>query len=123
MAAELEIVKAMKESPGCCTLCGCAPVDETTADRKPLPAIHVVGADVNWGDHIYICWVCVGLMADMADRPSEEKVQKVISQAKFQKKRADKAEKKYDALKTRVDQILAGKKAVKAVKEEVASNA
>lgn len=75
----------MTNSPGQCTLCGNVPMDETKEIKTPLPAIHAVGVDVNWGDDLYICWTCAGVVADLIDRPSTERWSRVRAAAKTHK--------------------------------------
>lgn len=118
--AELQLVDTMSQIPGHCLLCNCVPKDETKEVPTPLPAVHAVGLDVDWGNSVYICWNCAGLIADLVDRPAEEKVLKVTSRLKFEKARADKATQRVDELEKRIKVMVEGRKAVKASKEELA---
>jgi hypothetical protein len=117
MAAQLELVTKMTQSPATCLLCHNSPVDETREDRRPLPAIFAPGLDVNWGESVYICAGCVGLMADLMDRPAQAEVEKIESRKDFLEKRMKKVSAELDTTKARLDKIIAGKKAVKEARE------
>lgn len=108
----------MTENPGCCLFCGSTPVDETKEDHPPLPAVHAAGFDVNWGDEVYICWTCAGIIADLLDRPSRKKVQAVYDGMKLQKKENGKVVKRNEKLQSQVDRLLAGRKAEREVRRE-----
>ena len=75
-----------------------------------------LGIDINWGESLMICQSCIGHLADLIERPSAVEVEKVRKQAVFQKKRADKAEKKMEEQQGLIDKIKAGSKAAKELK-------
>lgn len=62
----LKLVEVMRENPGTCLICGGTP----TEDGEILPSVHAEGLDVNWGDSVYFCYECSGMIADLIDRPS-----------------------------------------------------
>lgn len=110
---ELELVDRMEQMPGSCLLCGCVPVDETKAEKPPLPAVFAVGLDVDWGNSVYICWVCAGLIADMIDRPDRKKVEAVFRGAKLQKLRNKKLMKELTEVKDKFQKLLEAQEVVK----------
>jgi len=111
----LELVPAMKETPATCLFCGCTPTDE---NGQPLPAVTDSTIDVNWGDSVYVCWTCAGLIADLIDRPDASLVEQMKGRVKFEKARADKATAELAKAKKRLDAIVQGQQAVRAVKKE-----
>lgn len=110
------------QPPGCCLLCASNPVDETKAEKPLLPFIHVPGLDVNWGDSVYICWNCAGVMADLLGRPAEEKVKAVLRGAKLQKKANEKLVKEVEELRSVVAALIAGEDAIEKAKEVLDAN-
>lgn len=105
--------------PGTCFICACTPVDETKEDHPILPFIWPEGMDINWGETPYICMTCVGLMADMIDRPSAETVQKVFKGAKAQKTHNETLMAANKELQELVKGLLEGKDVTERAKELV----
>jgi hypothetical protein len=118
MAAQLELVEVMTQSPATCLLCHNSPVDETREDRRPLPAIFAPGLDVNWGESVYICAGCAGLMADLMDRPSRAEVEKIEGRRDFLEKRVKKISGELAKKTSQLERIIAGKRAVKEAKAD-----
>jgi hypothetical protein len=117
MAAQLELVDKMTQVPATCLLCHNSPVDETREDRRPLPAVFAPGLDVNWGESVYICAGCAGLIADLIGRRSGADFEKIESRKDFLEKRMKKVSAELDTTKARLDKIVEGKKAVKEARE------
>lgn len=111
----------MRESPGQCTLCGCVPVDETQEMKPPLPAVHAVGLDVNWGDSVYICWTCSGVIADLVDRPASETVRRIVKRARELKAENRELKGRNAELEAIFAKLQAGREGTKAAREAVSS--
>lgn len=106
--------------PNCCLLCAGAPIDETKDDHPMYPFIVAVGMDVNWGESVYICWLCAGIIADLVDRPSAEKFAAVLRGAKLQKKHNEKLVKVNEELRQVVRGMLDGAEVTEKAKELMA---
>lgn len=64
----IELVTTLDKEPASCGVCGTVPC---TADGDPKPMIdtHV---DVNWGENLYICEECIGVIAGLYGYQTEE---------------------------------------------------
>lgn len=109
----LEFVDVMSEEPGHCTLCHGTPTD---MDGHPLPSIHVPGLDVNWGESVYICLECAGVIADLIERVDEEEHRALQKEYQQISKEYAKVRRAYAKVSKRLKAIVAGEKAKKEVK-------
>lgn len=116
-AGHLEVVPTMQENPGCCAFCAQNPMDE---DNTPLPAIQVVGVDFDWGNTVYVCSTCCGLIADLMGRVTTEDHEKLQEQYKFTKKRLKAEVKKSGEILRVAKTVAAGDKNRAELKELIA---
>jgi hypothetical protein len=84
---------------GATPFCICCHTNPTDDEGTPLPMIEAEGVDVNYGDNLYICQVCAGLLGKMVGQEDSEKVQalerglkKLRTQVKTETTRREKAE-------------------------------
>lgn len=95
---------------GACLLCGNTPISEDEK-REVLPMVVAVGMDVNWGESVQICLDCVGVMADMNGRVTQEKYSKLIKAFdELQHKHLD-LQTRFAGTTERLKKILDGKRA------------
>lgn len=104
---------------GPCTACGSQPVDEKDQNRPPLAMIHAIGLDINWGEELNLCQNCVGHIADLVGRVSDEKIEALESQVALLTKQRDKANKELGELQPLVEKIREGAKAKKKIEKKV----
>lgn len=115
----LVLTPNMPLNPGRCLICACTPLDETKENRPPLPAVHAEGIDVNWGDAVYICWTCAGVVADLVGRPSEDTVRTVVRGARLQKKENEKVRARNEEVEGLLRSMVEGDEARTAAREAV----
>lgn len=113
-AVNLELVGGASLPPATCMFCATNPRDE---NDRGLPFVEAVGMDINWGETPYICWTCAGIIADLVDRPSKDKVDAVFRGAKLQKKENTRVRAVNDELKSIVQGLMDGKDVSKKAKE------
>ena len=107
----MEVVPIMEKQPGYCTLCGGCPQD----DEGPLPVIDT-HSEVNWGDNLYVCSECGGIIAGLLGYEMPEVVAEAKSALIAEKKAHQKTMAKLERLEDRVKTIVAGRRAVKEIK-------
>lgn len=115
MIAPLEVVQGMELTPQACCLCANNPVDEATGEQQP--AIFAPGVDFNWGDSAYICWSCVGIIADLADRVPIEKYKKVLEAHKRLKDKYEALQEAHAESEAYLDRIRDGAAAAKQIRK------
>jgi hypothetical protein len=95
-----------------CTACGQVPKD----DDGPLPAYNAVGVDVDWGNHLFICATCAGILAELHGCATPEETVKMKKVMKLQAASIEAAEKKLREQQDKIDRVVAGAKARKELK-------
>lgn len=116
-----QIVLKTEGLKGTCIICNCFPKDETKEGHVYLPMFHAVGVDVNWGEDLNICQICVGVMADMLGRRSIEEYMKVCEQLSALQTEHGALREEHAEQTDRITKILAGRRAAKAQKEKRAA--
>lgn len=103
--------------PACCFICAGTPVDEDDESHPLLPFVYPEGMDINWGETPYMCWTCVGLMADLIGRPDAEKIKAAVRGARLMKKHNERLVSQNDELKASLKAVLEGSEASEKAKE------
>lgn len=109
----MRLVDQMTENPGHCVACGGNPID---IDGNPQIAVDL-DVDVNWGDSAYLCVECINLIADLIERPSKKKIQKIVDQNKFLSRRNKEIAKELEDAQKLIARIKDGQAAIREVKE------
>src|SRR5687768_16962205 len=112
----LQLVKAMKQSPGVCLFCHGNPPGD---DGQLQPAITDPEVDYDWGETPYICMFCAGLIADLIDRVPAQAHDKLKQEAEDAITQLEELKAEHEALTERVHRMLEGARARKEVKDQV----
>lgn len=65
MIANLELTHKVDQPPCQCLICGGRPHQEGDEPENLPPMVFVPGMDVNWGESVYFCHECVGIMGGL----------------------------------------------------------
>lgn len=104
------VVQGMKLRPYRCVACG--NTGEQGEDGPPK-AFFAEGADVNWGDSLYLCESCVGVLGQLAGMVSEEEHELVKTKLENLERRHEELQQEYDRQDERIERMLDGVKAKK----------
>jgi outer membrane murein-binding lipoprotein Lpp len=99
----------MKLTPYRCVACG------NTGEQKggPPTAYFAEGADINWGDSLYLCESCVNVLGQLAGMVSEEQHDLVKTRLEHLQAKYEELTQEHDRQNERVDRMLDGVKAKK----------
>lgn len=97
-----------------CTACGQVPKDDHGAG--PLPAYNAVGVDVDWGNHLFICWTCAGILAELHGCDTAENTEKRKKQLRLLKEKNEALTTQLAEQQEKIDTIVAGARARKELK-------
>lgn len=105
----LVLVTGMPLEPHACVVCARGPRDNDGNIRENVFAEAV---DINWGDSVYVCPECAGLMANLFGYLAPDDVKELEARVK----ELEETEVDYKKLKKRVKTMLDGGRARKEVR-------
>lgn len=108
----MRLVERMTIAPAKCLYCGGGNVPNRE-NGEVGPFLDLI-RDVNWGDSVYFCMDCVSMMAAVCGYVTQEQLTEMQELVESQRKEIHDLEAKYSAREARVQQILSGRKALKA---------
>lgn len=104
------VVQGMKLRPHRCFACGNT---GEQGDDGPPTAYFAEGADVNWGDSVYLCESCVKVLGQLAGMVSEEEHQLTVTKLENLERKHEQLQEEYDRQGERIDRMIDGVKAKK----------
>lgn len=107
----LVLVKGMPLEPRSCVCCGGGP---QTTEGEIRECVFAEGVDIDFGGSVYICPVCVRVMAELYEFKTSEEVEKLNERLEELKD----IEKKYKKLNKRVKAMVEGTRARKEVSQD-----
>ena|SRR5436190_2605546 len=114
MAAPLKLVKMVGSKPEC-AFCGCTPRDD---EDNIMEGVTAEGVDINWGDNLYICQLCVRVAGELIGMAEAEVVERMGAQLSFRNKQVEKLQADVEKLEKRIGKMLDGSREMKAAREE-----
>lgn len=109
-------VEHMSGTSPVCTACGQAPRDD---DNNFLPAYTADGVDVDWGNDLYICFKCAGIISGLHGCLNPEETEALEKRVQNLEDANEEKGTRLEEQAARIETILNGAKARKALKESV----
>lgn len=104
----IRLTNQIVQNPATCLICSTTPTD---VEGRILPMIDTE-IDVNWGDNLYICSECLGIMAELSGWVEPGEIEALKQELIDYKRRLKKVTKLLTREKARNEAMLGGKRAI-----------